>query len=136
MRKPSQILTEQQVAALQESRDGLLAVQADRRRRVMDTSRIDAAIADMDARLAAHHAALAGLNEEAADDLETINEWCGIYRHSDEGIVDHVIRKLGFEGAFTPEALALIADEYRAMERRIARTQAYNAARRYEEHAQ
>ena len=73
--------------------------------------------------------------DDVATGLATINEWRGIYRHSDEGIVDHVIRKLGFKGAFTPEALALIADQYRAMERRIARTQAHNAALRYQENA-
>ena len=73
---------------------------------------------------------------ETRQDLETIAEWRGVYRHADEGIVEHVIRKMGFAGAFTPEALALIADEYRAMERRIARTQAHNVALRYQENAQ
>ena len=71
-----------------------------------------------------------------ASDLETINEWRGVYPHADQGIVDHVVRRLGIEGAFTFEALSLIAGEYRAMERRHERTAAHNRAiRAYQENA-
>lgn len=66
MRKP-RILTEQQVAALQEARDGLMSIKLDRSRRVMDTSRIDAALAQMEDTMAAHLAALAHLAGVDAD---------------------------------------------------------------------
>lgn len=72
---------------------------------------------------------------QTAQHVETIQEWTGIYPHSDRGIVDFVIHALGVEGAFTPAALALMADEYQAMERRHEATRARNAAARYLENA-
>ncbi|WP_445505030.1 hypothetical protein [Microvirga sp. G4-2] len=63
---------------------------------------------------------------ERAQDLEVINEWRGIYPHNDDGILAHVIRKLGIEGAFTDEALLVMADEYRRMERQRQRTREHN----------
>ena len=59
MHKPSRILTEQQVHALQVTRDGLMSIKLDRSRRVMDTSRIDAALAQIETQLINHRAALA-----------------------------------------------------------------------------
>ncbi|MBA1159368.1 hypothetical protein [Microvirga mediterraneensis] len=80
--------------------------------------------------------------EQAADvaaDLQVINEWRGVHPHADPGIIDYAVRRLGLEAAFTFEALALIADEYRSMERRTQETHARNrriwAAQRYEESA-
>lgn len=63
-------------------------------------------------------AALKASEHQATADLETINEWRGVYRHADDGIVSAVIARLGIEGAFTPEALAVMAEEYRRIERR------------------
>lgn len=63
---------------------------------------------------------------EVAADLETINEWRGVYPHSDDGIMAHVVRRLGIEGAFTFEALALMADEYRRAARQRERTREHN----------
>ena len=59
MKKRSAILTEQQVAALQWARDGLMSIKLDRSRRVMDTSRIDAALAQIETQMITHRAALA-----------------------------------------------------------------------------
>ena len=59
MRKPSKILTEQQVAALMEARDHLMSDRLDRSRRVMDTSAIDATLAQIETMMVNHRAALA-----------------------------------------------------------------------------
>ena len=67
-------------------------------------------------------------DDGVAADLQVINDWRGVYPHSDHGILSHVIHRLGIEGAFSPEALAVMAGEYRAMERRFERQQPHNAA--------
>lgn len=59
MRKPSAILTEGQVACLAKCRDGLMSLKLDRSRRVMSTSAIDTALADIETKMVAHRAALA-----------------------------------------------------------------------------
>jgi hypothetical protein len=58
-RKPSQILPEHQVAALNAARDTLMSQKLDRSRRVLPTSEIDAALARVETILLNHRAALA-----------------------------------------------------------------------------
>ena len=74
---------------------------------------------------------------ERVSDLETINEHRGLYPHNDDGILAHVTRKLGIEGAFTDEALMLMAEEYRRADRQRQRTREHNrriyAVQAYEE---
>jgi hypothetical protein len=59
MRKPSQILSEQQLTALMARRDVLMSEKLDRSRRVLPTREIDEELAWIETRLIAHRSALA-----------------------------------------------------------------------------
>jgi hypothetical protein len=58
VRKPSPILSEHEVAALEAARDRLMSIKLDRSRRIMGTREIDDALAHIETRLIAHRASL------------------------------------------------------------------------------
>ena len=59
------------------------------------------------------------INIDKADDTDVIDALRGASPFTDDAILSSVMRKLG-HGAFTPEALEMIADQYRSSAKRAA----------------